>query len=93
MFPLLPYKEGAVFKINFYDPGFEAPKNRYYSVIGSAMLTGYDKQPIECWLLSHGSLPSSYQVFWISKKTFEVLKLEEEYGGKFRYKIKLGFSD
>jgi hypothetical protein len=33
------------------------------------------------------------EVYWISKKTKEVLKLEQEINGRFyRYKIKLGFS-
>ncbi len=33
------------------------------------------------------------EVFWISKKTSEVLKLEQEISGRlYQYKIKLGFS-
>jgi hypothetical protein len=44
-----------------------------------------------CWLLSHEGT-NNKEVFWISKKTNEVLKLEQEFGGRYRYKIKLGFS-
>ena len=93
VFSLLPYKTGAIFKINFYDPGFRPPSSELYSVIGSDTLTGYNNEQIDCWLLQHGSLPENQEVYWISKKTREVLKLEQEFSGKFRYKIKLGFSD
>jgi hypothetical protein len=93
IFPLLPYNEGVHFKINFYDPGSSAPRYEVYSVTGSATVTGYDNQKIDCWLLKHGSLPRNQEIFWISKKTHEVLKLEQEFGGRARYKIKLGFSN
>lgn len=93
VFPLLLYKDGVTFKINFYDPGFGAPRYELHSVIGSGFLTGYNNQKIDCWLLKHGSLPRNQEIFWISKQTFEVLKLEQEFaGGRGRYKIKLGYS-
>lgn len=93
VFPLLPYKNGVTFKINFYDPGFGVPKYVSYSVIGSGFLTGYNNQKIDCWLLKHGSLPRNQELFWISKQTKEVLKLEQTFaGGRGRYKIKLGYS-
>ena len=91
VFSILPYKENATFLINFYDPGFQEPKQQAYTVVGSASLTGYNDQVIDCWLLSHGST-NNKEVFWISKKTKEVLKLEQEFNGRYRYKIKLGFS-
>jgi hypothetical protein len=91
-FPLLPYKEGVTFKINFYDPGFSAPAFQVYTVTGSAQLTGYNDQKIDCWLLKHTS-GANTEIFWISKATKEVLKLEQEYApGRFRYKIKMGYS-
>lgn len=93
IFPLLPYKAGVTFVIPFYDPGTSAPfENVAYTVVGSAQLTGYDSQKIDCWLLEHTS-KGNKEVFWISKKTKEVLKLEQEINGNmYRYKIKLGFS-
>jgi hypothetical protein len=92
VFPILPYKKGVTFLVPFYDPGFSAPKNVAYTVVGSDMLLGYDDQKIECWLLRHEE-KGNIEVFWISKKTREVLKLEQEVNGKlYRYKIKLGFS-
>lgn len=93
VFPVLPYKEGVTFKINFYDPGNPAPRYEVYSVIGSGTLTGYNNQKIECWLLKHGNLPRNQEILYISKQTKEVLKLEQEFGGRFRYKIKLGYSN
>ncbi len=90
-FPILPYKENVTFLINFYDPGFPAPKMQAYTVSGSGQLEGYDNQKIDCWLLTH-SATNNEETFWISKKTHEVLKLEQEFGGRYRYKIKLGYS-
>lgn len=92
VFPVLPYKEGTTFLINFYDPGFATPPQlQSYTVTGSDTLTGYEGQAIDCWLLTHTS-PDNKEVFWVSKKTHEVLKLEQQYKKLFRYKIKLGFS-
>lgn len=92
VFPILPYKEGKTFLIPFYDPGWTAPKNEAYTVSGSRLLTGYNDQKIDCWLLTHESRGFK-ETFWISKKSKEVLKLEQEIGkDRWRYKIKLGFS-
>lgn len=92
VFPILPYKPNTTFMIPFYDPGFTAPKNEAYTVTGSGQLEGYDNQKVDCWLLTHESRGLK-EVFWISKKTQEVLKLENEIGkDRWRYKIKLGFS-
>ncbi len=92
VFPILPYKGGRTFLIPFYDPGSPAPRNEAYTVTGSDVLAGYNDQQIECWLLMHESRGFK-EIFWISKKTKEVLKLEQEIGKeRWRYKIKLGFS-
>ena len=92
-FPLLPYKNGLTFIIPFYDPGTSSNFQYVaYTVTGSAELTGFNNQKIDCWLLVHES-KGNKEVFWISKKTKEVLKLEQELNGRlYRYKIKLGFS-
>ncbi len=92
-FPLLPYKNGVTFLIPFYDPGTSSNYQKIaYTVTGSAELTGYNDQKIDCWILVHET-KGNKEVFWISKKTKEVLKLEQEYNGRFyRYKIKMGFS-
>lgn len=93
-FPLLPYRKGVTFMIPFYDPGTASNFQEVaYTVTGSADLVGYDDQKIDCWLLVHET-KGNKEVFWISKKTKEVLKLEQEIGGRaYRYKIKLGFSN
>ena len=91
VFPILPYKANTTFLIDFYDPGTaSAPQTVAYTVTGSGELEGYNNQKIDCWLLSHTS-PGNHEVFWVSKKTREVLKLEQEFNGRYRYKIKLGF--
>ncbi len=93
-FPLLPYRKGVTFVVPFYDPGTSSNFQKVaYTVTGSAELIGYDDKKIDCWLLVHES-KGNKEVFWISKKTKEVLKLEQEIGGRaYRYKIKLGFSN
>jgi hypothetical protein len=91
-FPILPYKKGITFLVPFYEPGYTGPAMVAYTVSGSGTLTGYNNQSIDCWLLTHES-KGNKEVFWISKKTKEVLKLEQEINGAvYRYKIKLGFS-
>lgn len=94
VFPILPYKENTVFLINFYDPGFGQPSEQAYLVKGSDVIVGYDNTKIDCWILTHDSKFGT-EKFWISKKTKEVLKLEQVMIGgkyKYRYKVKLGFS-
>ncbi len=92
-FPILPYKQGLTFIIPFYDPGTTSNYQKVaYTVTGSAELTGFNDQKIDCWILVHET-KGNKEIFWISKKTNEVLKLEQEIGGRmYRYKIKLGFS-
>jgi len=92
-FPILQYRTGVTFVIPFYDPGTTSNYQEVaYTVIGSGKLIGFNEQKIDCWLLQHES-KGNKEVFWISKKTREVLKLEQELNGRFyRYKIKLGFS-
>lgn len=94
VFPILPYRKGVTFLIPFYDPGISTPlKEVAYTVTGSAVLTGYDQRKVDCWLLTHET-KGNKEVFWISKKTKEVLKLEQEFGKESaRYKIKLPFSN
>lgn len=92
VFPLLPYKNNVTFLINYYDPGSQEPKWVPYTVTGSAKIAGLDGQMADCWLLEH-SQPNNKEVFWISKKTKEVLKLEQQFGTRYRYKIKLPFSN
>lgn len=92
-FPLLPYKDGVTFVIPFYDPGTASDFQKVaYTVTGSAELMGYNDQKIDCWLLKHTE-KGNEEIYWISKRTKEVLKMEQIINGTFyRYKIKLGFS-
>lgn len=92
VFPQLPYRNNITFMINYYDPGSQYPKWVPYTVTGSGKLNGFDGQEIDCWLLEHQE-PNNKEVFWISKKTKEVLKLEQQFGSRYRYKIKLSFSN
>jgi hypothetical protein len=90
IFTLLPFKENRTFKINFYDPGFGKAKEVFYTVIGSELLTNSSDGKVKCWVMEHK--PTSgvgYQRFWISQKTNEVLKEEDSFNGKLRYKLKV----
>ena len=83
-FGILPFKEGAVFKLNLYDPGFGVPKYETYAVKASEKIEGYD-----CWVLEY-TLPKGmgYQRFWISKADRVVIKEEDSFRGTYRYKLK-----
>ena len=87
-FSMLPFKDGITFGINYYDAGFSAPQLQYYTVTGSAIFEGVERSKTECWLLTHES-PNNKEIFWISKNTKEVLKLEQQFGKMYRYKIKI----
>lgn len=95
VFPVLPYRKNITFAINYYDPGFTEPKLVYYTVTGSATLPGYDGQQIDCWLLEHETNDNikNHEVFYISKKTKEVLQLDQQFGTRYRYKVKVPFSN
>lgn len=93
-FGLLPMKSvGQKFSVPFYEPG--SPSYNYYTctVIGKEQLRLQESVGVECWMLQidYGR-PDSYATFWISTASGEVLKMQEYFSGRFRYKIKL-FSD
>jgi len=91
VYQLLPYQEGRTFMINFYDPGFGKAEKVAYSVTGIDVLTDNHGQKIDCWVLNHTEAAGS-ETFWISKKTKEVLKEEDQSKRGYRYKIKFGIS-
>lgn len=89
LFPLFPFKENAVFKVKFHDPGIQKPTLEVYKVIKSEVIEGTD-----CWVLEY-TLPRNmgYQRFWIAKKAKEVIKEEDSFNGMFRYKFKMIVSE
>lgn len=93
VFSTLPLSLYKTYGIPFYESGYKEPENVFYTVSGEDQLQGYDNKSIACWILTHQS-PGNEEKFWISKKSNEVLKLEQLVNGKmYRYKIKLGFTD
>jgi hypothetical protein len=89
IFPLLPVKENCVFKINFYEPGYETPKEEIYDVLKSEQVT-IAGNSVECWVLNYAvAKPEGYQRFWISKQSRELIKEEDSFSGFYRYKLKL----
>jgi len=96
IFPLLPYKQGRTFVIKFYDPGFGKAKDATYQVTGSEVLVSSDGNKIDCWVMEHKfEVPaggSGTQRFWISKRTHEILKEEDQQPSGYRYKLKIGIS-
>jgi len=90
-FESLPLKSNTVFLINFYHPGSPTvPQNYAYKVTGSEKLPTINNQTIDCWMLRIDYSPENYGIFWVTKKTHEVLKMEEKFNGITRYKVKLG---
>jgi hypothetical protein len=89
--PLLNFKNvNQKMAIAFYEPG--SPKSDYYhlTVVGREDLALPAGAKVNCWLLKidYGQ-QGSYAIFWISDKTREVVKMKEEFRGRFRYKVKL----
>lgn len=87
-FAMLPYRKNTTFLIPFYEFGYSKPDNIAYTVSGEAELK-MGNVVIPCWLLKHEE-PGNSEVFWISKSTKEVLKMEQLINDKmYRYKVKL----
>ena len=91
-FEMLPLAAGKSFLINFYDAGLEPPKYVLYTVTGSEELTVMNGEKIDCWMLfTKGESPRGpyTETYWISKKTHEFLKEEDDFGSMYRYKVKM----
>jgi hypothetical protein len=92
-FAMLPLAEGKSFAINFYDAGIGKPAYVLYQVTGSDVITLLDNSQTDCWkLFNTGKAPNGTtytQTFWLSKKSHEFLKEEDDYNGIYRTKIKL----
>ncbi len=91
VFSTLPIKkEGQRFFINFYHPGGRmAPQYHEYAIIGSDKIKVVNDQDLDCWKMKIEYGPNSWAIFWIAKKSKEVLKMQEFYGSGYRYKVKL----
>jgi hypothetical protein len=89
-FPLLNLKAGKRFAISFYHPGGKTPPKVYeYKVIGEENVQVINGATVPCWKLRIDYDAKSWAIFYISKKEREVLKMEEDFGGGIRYKVKL----
>ncbi len=89
MFQCLPYQKSKVFRIGFYHPGGRiAPAFYNYEVIGEESIIFDGSKKIECWLLQLKQKDGNKTTFWITKNTREVMKMEEQWKGIRRYKIK-----
>lgn len=90
VFSTLPFKkEGQRFIINFYHPGGRTNPTYYeYAVIGSEKIKLADQKEADCWKLKIDYAPTSWAIFWVSKKSREVLKMQETFGAGYRYKVK-----
>ncbi|MCX2741661.1 DUF3108 domain-containing protein [Pontibacter anaerobius] len=92
-FETLPLKTNTVYSINFYHPGSRpGPAEKLYEVIGSEKIPTPGNTQTDCWKLRTDYGNGNYAIFWISKKGHEVLKMEEEFNGAIRHKVKLSTS-
>lgn len=90
LFPLLPFKDNAVFKVKVHDPGFRPTSQEVYTVIKSEILKGLGGENIDCWVMEY-PVPkgmNGFQRFWISKKTREFIKEEDKIGEFYRIKLR-----
>jgi hypothetical protein len=82
-------KEGQRFIINFYHPGGKSEPRYYeYAIVGSEKIQIVNDLSIDCWKMKINYSPDTWAIFWISKKSKEVLKMQEYFRGGYRYKIK-----
>lgn len=89
-FPLLDLKPGKRFAINFYHPGGKGePKLYEYKVVGEENLSVIEGGSVPCWKLRIDYDSKTFAIFYISKKGREVLRMDEDFGGGVRYKVKV----
>lgn len=90
IFSTLPFKKvGQRFIINFYHPGGKTlPKYYEYVVSGEEKISTIGDVQTDCWKLKIDYGQNSWAIFWIGKKSKEVLKMQEFFGGGYRYKVK-----
>jgi hypothetical protein len=96
LFPTFPFKMNRTFAVPFYDPGFGNTAIAYYKIINTEILSDSNGKKIACWVMEHKAEDSKKQVsvqrFWISKKTKEVIKEEDQFPIGLRFKYKTGIS-
>lgn len=88
VFAMLPYRKNVTFLIPFYEFGYDVPKKIAYSVVGEVDLEIVNGTKIKCWLLKHEEKDNT-EIFWISKSSPEVMRLEQKFRNIYRYKIRL----
>lgn len=90
VFPLLDLKAGKSFAISFYHPGGRTEPGLYvYKVVGEENLNVIEGGTVPCWKVRIDYDARNYAIFYISKKGREVLRMDEDFGGGVRYKLKL----
>lgn len=91
IFSTLPYRTvGQIFMINFYHPGGRtAPQYYTYKVVEEDKIKGAGGISFDCWVLKIDYSEQNYAKFWIDKQSFDVIKMQEHYNGRYRYKVKL----
>lgn len=94
IFTRLPYHTNRCFRVNFFDPGSGRPSEEIYSVIGSDILLTTAGKKVSCWVMKREGKPAgNYQKFWIDKKSKLVLKEEDLFNNRYRFKLKLEISE
>lgn len=77
--------------IPFYEFGYSQPEKIANTVINEEGVMNYNNCKVICWMLKHEE-EGNTELFWISKASHEVLKLEQIINGNlYRYKIKLPY--
>lgn len=91
-YPLFRIKKiGQIFDVAFFDVNESAPVYHRYKVIGEDKLESIDHIPISCWLLKIDYDEKNNAIFWLSKKTGEMIKSEEKvvFGNNSLYSFKV----
>ena len=90
VFNTLPIKKtGQRFVINFYHPGGKSLPTYYeYVVTGEEKIKTIEERWIDCWLLKISYSEQNWAMFWIDKRSQEVLKVRDFYNGVYRCKVR-----
>lgn len=85
---ILPIRHvGQVFDVAFFDPNEKKATYHTYTVAGKEMLKLNDDTKVNCWMLITEYPNNAYSKFWLSEKSKQVLKMEEFFNGRYRFKV------
>lgn len=82
----LPLAENKIFAINFYHPGSKTPPKYYRYFVEREEILDFNSGSFNCWVIKVIYSKHQSSEFWIDQTTHNILKMKEEFYGRYRFK-------